>query len=190
MVLQQQVLTIAGLAQSATSQQLGGIEIEELLAKAGLSILPKDLRKGGEVPLSTLEVHIRWDTPNPAKGSRGVYALQDKSRGRFAVLESKRVQETYSKPRSDELAPDRIVVAGIDGKNNLLVWAIIPDPRIIRAEYPLPRGELEGTTLHYSVADFLVPLPDDPSIARLSFYLPRWKGETCQLDLLGSTSIR
>jgi hypothetical protein len=70
-----------------------------------------------------------------------------------------------------------------------LVWDLIPDPTIMRAELPGPTGELTGGAVPQATSDFLVALPDDPAVTELRFYRPRWTGAVFGLDLLGTAPL-
>jgi hypothetical protein len=59
-------------------------------------------------------------------------------------------------------------------------------PRLLRAEWLDPTGEVQGVMLHRANADFFVPVPDDPAITELQVYQPHGNGQAFRPELLGS----
>jgi hypothetical protein len=66
---------------------------------------------------------------------------------------------------------------------------VLPDPRLLRAEWPDPTGVVQGVKLHRANADFFVPVPDDSAITELRVYHPRWTGTAFDLDLVGTVRL-
>jgi hypothetical protein len=91
--------------------------------------------------------------------------------------------------REPELNFDKMVIVARDREEHIIVWHVIADPRIIRAESPGPGGELTGRILYRERADFLITLPDDSRITRIDFYHPRWTGAQFELDHVGALAL-
>lgn len=91
--------------------------------------------------------------------------------------------------RSIELSSDQLFVAAINAKHQLKAWALIPDPRILRAESPDVTRQWRGKVLHASKPEFTVAFPDDPEITELQFYHPNWTGKVT-FELLGIIRLK
>jgi len=107
----------------------------------------------------------------------------------FTIVGSRRAAGPVPRQRSPELTVEHLLVVSYDGDGQQRDWALIPDPRVLRAEAPGPTGELTGQVLHYSRPEFVVTLPDDPETTELRIYLAARKGECFTLELLGAVTL-
>jgi hypothetical protein len=137
---------------------------------------------------SSSEIRIRWNAATQA--SRTAQGLnQAANAGAFSLVEKQQSAGPMPRQRMPELSPDQILVVFMDDKGEQEDWALIQDPRILRAETPGPNGELRGNTIYRSNAEFLVPFSRSLRAASLKFYQPRWTGKEFSLDLLGALAI-
>jgi hypothetical protein len=146
---------------------------------------------GSEVYAQTSqEVRVRWDAyvgaPSEVVPGAGEYLPANV----LTVIDRRQFPGSAPRQRAPELSSDQVLVVALDAGGQQRDWALIPDPRIIRAEVPGPSGELSGQVLHRSTAEFTVTFSDDPGIAQLRFYHPRWTGEGFALDLLGAVPLQ
>ena len=92
--------------------------------------------------------------------------------------------------RSLDLAPDTLLAVAIDAQNKLRSWAVIPDPRIIRAESPGPDGVLRGRILTVDQPEFSITIPDDSSIIEIRLFEPRWTGRDFALTHIARVATK
>lgn len=105
------------------------------------------------------------------------------------VVDLRPVLGTISKERNPELAPDKLVVVLVDSAGREVDWRIIPDPRLIRAEFADAYDNLTGQSFRRLETDFFVAIPDMPALKRLRLYQPRWAGDEFVLDLIASVDL-
>ncbi len=108
----------------------------------------------------------------------------------FTVVERLDRPTPLPRQRDPQLSEDQWLIRGVDREGRTSAEVLIPDPRLLRAEFPTESGELQGEELYHASADFLVPLPLDPVMTELHIYQPRWTGDYFQLDLLGTVTLR
>jgi hypothetical protein len=92
--------------------------------------------------------------------------------------------------RSLDLAPDTLLAVGVDAQKKLRSWAVIPDPRIIRAESPGPDGVLRGRILTVDQPEFSITIPNDSSIVEVRLFEPRWTGREFVLTHIARVEIQ
>jgi hypothetical protein len=83
-----------------------------------------------------------------------------------------------------EMADDRLLVLGVDAAGEIRFWSVIPNPRLIRAEFPDASGRLSGRVIERD-AELLVDLPSDPAIREVRIFLP----EGPNLRLAGTVAV-
>ncbi|MDE2180604.1 MAG: hypothetical protein KGJ40_07135 [candidate division NC10 bacterium] len=130
------------------------------------------------------EVRVRWDAYIGAPAPQVAPGTEQPS-NLFTLLERRRVPGLLPRQRNLELSSEQIVVVTVDAQGLEIGRQLIPDSRVLRSEGPGPTGELSGVVLHYAKIELLITLPDDPAIAELRLYHPRWTGTAFVLDLLG-----
>jgi hypothetical protein len=171
---------------SAQSKNEKNRVLADLLRSAGFRI--EELPSPSPVQ-GAQEVLVRWEPQDGAASSSASIAERATAPGRFSTSGRKVSAGNLPKQRSSEISPGQLLVAGLDEREQLRSWTLIPDHRILRAEAPGPTGELRGQIIYRSSAEFLVLLPDDPSITALRFYLPRRTNDVLTLVLLGSLPL-
>ena len=107
----------------------------------------------------------------------------------FTVLDTQSVASGPARQRNPELSSDQIVVRAYDAAGTLVFTQLVNDPRVLRSEGAGPTGELTGQVLQRPSPEFLVSVPDDPPVAQLRLYHPRWTGSAFALDLLGTIAV-
>jgi hypothetical protein len=136
------------------------------------------------------EILVRWKAYPEALPEGILRPRQERPGSIFTIVERHSRPGTMPRQRTPELSSDQLLIVAVDGQGRETERILIPDPRVLRAERPGPTGELQGEVLHRATAEFLVPLPDDPSLVELRVYHPRWTGSTYDLDLLGTVPLR
>lgn len=132
------------------------------------------------------EVRIRWDAYPDAPPIIDLAESGRFAKGRALAVTGRRKRKgTLPLPRSLELSPERLLVVGVDAGGQLRSWAVVGDPRILRAESPEPDNVLRGRVLHRTRPEIVVNLPDDWETRELRLYLPRWTGAEYVLEPLG-----
>ena len=135
------------------------------------------------------EFRISWQradrAPNADLEARG----RTTSPERFAVRERLRGVVFAPRQRRPEVAAGQISVVAADAAGKERGRTIVPDPRILRAEIPDGVGRLQSVELLSPSAEFLVALPDAPSIRELQIFEPRWNGSQYELILIGSMEL-
>jgi len=134
------------------------------------------------------EVRVRWDAYIGAPAPQLAIGTEQPS-NLFTLLERRLAPGSLPHQRNPELSSDQIVVVAVDVKGQEIDWQLIPDPRVLRAEFPGPTGELSGEVLHHAETELLITLPDDPTIRELRLYHPHWTGAAFVLDLLGTIPL-
>jgi hypothetical protein len=136
------------------------------------------------------EVRVQWTTSPPLSPGTTAERRGQPVSHLFSILERRTMSGRIPRQREPELSSDRVVIVARDLNGKVIDWQVVPDPRVIRAETPGPRGELSGRVLYHPRADFLFTLPHDPGIARIDFYQPWWNGANFDLDLIGGVSLQ
>jgi len=131
---------------------------------------------------SAQEVRIHWFVKDPRIAAQA--AADD-----LTVVDRRPVLGAVARERRPELAPDKLVVVLLADDGREVDWRIIPDPRLIRGEFAGADGKMSGQQLRRVETDFLVSIPDLPTIARLALYQPRWTGREFMLDLIGAVDL-
>jgi hypothetical protein len=175
---------IVWTAQAQTSNKA---MLEELIRGLGVSV--EDLNLPAQAKPAQ-DIRVRWqgettDSPTGVPAER-----QSQPRGAFAVSSRRTALGSLPRQRAPELSSSQVLVLAVDAQKQLKGWALIPDPRVLRAEFPGQGGELSGQVIYQSKAEFIVALPDDPEIAELRFYHPRWTGKAFDLELIEAIQLQ
>jgi hypothetical protein len=178
--------TTADRSVSAQSKNEKNKVLADLLRSAGFQIegvpSPSPVQRAQEIL-------VRWEPQDAAALRTASAAEQTTAPGRFSASGRRVSAGNLPKQRSFDISPGQLLVIGLDEREQLRSWTLIPDHRILRAEAPGPTGELRGQIIYRSSAEFLVLLPDDPSINVLRIYLPRRTNDGLNLVLLGSLPL-
>ncbi len=175
----------AGRAQTSTQSNPGlGVaeaQLRDLLQPLGV-IVEGPVAVAGQ----SAQLQLRWDEA-PAASRLSTEPISPG--GSIEILTRKETPGPMPRRRALNLAPDRILIVGVDSQSKLRSWLVIPDPRVIRAEGPGPDGRLTGTVVQRDNLDFFVDVPDDPNISELRIYEPQWNGQAFDLVLIGAVTI-
>lgn len=136
------------------------------------------------------EVRVRWDAYIGSPAPHVVPQPAQPPTNAFTVERRSWLSGSLPRRRDRQLSQDQLVIVAFDAQGNRIDTQFIPDPRVLRAESPGPRGEMRGETLHHATTELLITLPDDPSITELRVYQPHWNGSTFLLDLLGTINLQ
>jgi hypothetical protein len=128
------------------------------------------------------ELRVRWQSTSAAV-ERFVPGRPEPP-ANVRMTQRRRAPGTISRRRGLELSADQLVISGVDASGREVYRNAMPDPRILRAESPSPTGELTGEVLYHADTEFLIEVPDDPSITEVKLYHPRWTGTAFTLDLV------
>lgn len=175
--------------QAATSvgEAMNRDRLTVLLSAVGVSV--KESVLPGRVQ-TFQEMQIRWDASGAAP-AQGVAVTEQEPFGRvLTVIERRKRTQTLQRQRSLELSTNQVLVVAVNEEQQLRWRSLIPDPRIIRAEFPDAQGALSGQVLYRSRAEFVVAFPDDPTITELRLYHPHWTGSEFTLEPLGVIPIQ
>jgi hypothetical protein len=134
------------------------------------------------------EVRVKWSAYIAAPAPQ-VEIGKEQPSNIFTLLERRSAPGSLPRQRNPELSSDHIVVIAVDELGKEIDWQIIPDPRILRAEFPGPTGELRGEVLHHAETELLITFPNDPAVKELRLYHPHWTGAGFILDLLGTIPL-
>jgi hypothetical protein len=135
------------------------------------------------------EVRITWDASAESRAP-GVDGERRQAPNRFTLLGRQTGPGLLARQRNPELSSDQIVVVAVDSVGNEIDRQLVADPRVVRTELPAPSGRLKHEVHHRTRTELMITLPDDPAIAEIRLYHPRWTGNTFALDLLGTVSLR
>jgi hypothetical protein len=160
--------------------------LEELIRGVGVSVEDLSLPS---MPTSSQDIRVRWQGDASALPTGSPTERQPSSPNSLSVLSRQTGSESLPRHRAPMLSSDQVLVLAVDTQKQLKGWTLIPDPRVLRAEFPDSGGQLRGQIIYRSSAEFVVALPDDPAIAELHFYHPRWTGKAFILDLIEAISL-
>lgn len=154
-----------------------------LLLLATFTVKSKTILHSADV-----QTAIRAMNASPVRpGAQQVRIAWRTSKGKTAMtmLSHRYTSDEVPRQRALELAGDRLLVLGVDTAGVIKFWSVVPDPRVIRAEFPGPNGQLSGQTLQRPNPELLLDLPDDPEIREVRVYVPA----SSDLRLTGMVSL-
>ena len=167
---------------ASASPSQNGVKVEALLQKAGIQY-SKDL---SPEPLEgSQELLIRFTAAKPLKSENQLSS----SPASMGIVSRRNFQESMKVKRGLKVSSNKWIVAAIGSHGELRHWTLIADPLVLRAESPGPDGLLSGQVLQRQEAEFLVSIPDDPSIRQLKLFRPRWTGQEYELEVMGIVSL-
>jgi hypothetical protein len=111
----------------------------------------------------------------------------------FRELSRRNRHEPPAKQRHREYTEAQWLLSAVDKDGTEGYWLLIPDPRLVRAEFPPPgetHGELSGEILIMDDVDFLASLPQDDRLVELRILQPHWTGQEWGLTELGRISLK
>lgn len=159
-----------------------------LLSVVGISVEESTLLTESQ---ASQEMQIRWDASVDASAQEDVALMKQDSPSRvLTVVERRKWNRPVARQRSSELSANQVLVAAVNGREQLRWWSLIPDPRIIRAEFPDAEGRLSGQVLYQSKGEFIVAFPDDPTITEVRLYHPQWTGSEFTLEPLAVIPVQ
>lgn len=166
-------------------------QLKKLMTKVGVDVV--EISERSNQPQVYREVKIRWTDSSASSDTQtrpSVTAAEQKAAPVVSLVEDKKRSGTLPRHRSLELSPTQLFIAAVNEMNQLRWWSIIPDPRVVRAEFQTPSGELRSEDYYQSNFTLAVPFPDDPRITNLRFYKPVWTGSDFDLKLLAVVPVR
>lgn len=170
----------------------GGASLTErvraLLTAAGVEVGADVKPAAAARARSHREVRISWEADKAAL-PRPAAAQYLNAPGRVALARAaERREGGLPKQRSAELSSDQVVVVALDAEGRMRWCGLVPDPRLLRAEWPGADGELTGQVLYRESAEFFVAYPDDDSIKEIRLYHPDWDGRAFSLKPVGAVA--
>src|SRR5215210_1155611 len=129
--------------------------VRTLLAESGVEVGAADATPAAAAR-SHRELRVSWEAdkaalPGPAAAQYG------NAKGRVALARAGvRREGALPKQRSAELSPTQVVVVALDAEGRMRWCGLVADPRLLRAEFPGPGGELSGQVLYRESAEFVV----------------------------------
>jgi hypothetical protein len=178
---------ICSAVQAQTSNKPNKKMLEELIRNVDVRVEDLSLPSQTQSPP---DIRVRWQGEPATSPAGAATERQIQPRGSFAALSRQGGLGSLPRQRAPELSSDQLLVLAVDAQQQLKGWALITDPRILRAELPGPTGELSGRVIYQSNVEFVVALPDDPAISELRFYHPRWTGKEFVLDPIGAAPLQ
>jgi hypothetical protein len=175
--------------QSSVAVQKNRMEerLKKLMTKVGVNVA--ELNAKSNQPQAYREVKIRWASFDGGTKSP-ISAAEQKQTPVVSLVEDKKRSGTLPRHRSLELSPNQVFIAAVGDANQLRWWSVISDPRIVRAEFQAPTGELHSQDYFQSNFTLTVAFPDDPKITNLRLYKPIWTGSDFDLKLLAVVPTR
>ncbi len=133
------------------------------------------------------ELELLWLAD--AAGTGFVRPADRRPLDQLSVLRERRRIGTMPAARYPRLAGDRLVAVARDSRGRQIGWLTIPDPRIVRAEFPGPDGILRGETLYRAEAVFLLALPADAEVRSIELLEPDPRGPDLALRAVARCSL-
>lgn len=109
---------------------------------------------------------------------------------RVVFIRERVIEGRPQRQRNPQVTPEHLLVIALDDSESELVREIIPDPRMVRAEFVDSRGRFRSNRWYNSSVEFSVLLPNNSAIVELELYHPEWTGETYDMQLVGRTQLR
>lgn len=162
--------------------------LKKLMTKVGVDVVEPSARSNQ--PQAYREVKIRWAASSDTRAKPSISAAEQSQAPVVSLVEDKKRSGTLPRHRSLELSPNQVFIAAVSEANQLRWWSIISDPRVVRAEFQAPTGELRSQDYYQSNFTLTVAFPDDPKITNLRFYKPVWTGADFDLKLLTVIHVR
>ena len=187
----QEAVTNAPSAGAAVGSRASLSErVRGLLAEAGVEVGPGADSTSNVSARSHRELRLSWEADKAAL-PREASAQYKNAAGRVALMStSARREGGLPRQRSAELSPTQVVVVALDAEGRMRWCGLVADPRLLRAEWPGPDGELTGQVLYKESAEFVVQYPDDDAVAEVRLYHPDWDGQKFTLELVGAVAPR
>ncbi len=143
-----------------------------LLLAAGFTVKGKTTLHAADVHVAIRAMEVR----PAAAGGHQLRVAWKTARGRttpaMTLLSHRYTQDEVPQQRALEMAPDRLLVLGVDSAGAIKFWSVVADPRVLRAEFPGPGGQLSGRTLARPNAELLLDVPDNSEIREVRVYHP------------------
>jgi hypothetical protein len=157
-----------------------------ILLAALVICLAADGLNGQSAP-GVQQVLVQWTTPvaGPAPLPPGQEPANP-----LKLLDRRPAEGSLPRQRHPQLSEDQVLVQAFNAGGALVDSHLIPDPRLVRAEFAGPTGELTGEVLNRLDPEFLITLPDLPGLVELRLFKPRWTGTAFALDLIGTINLR
>lgn len=124
-------------------------------------------------------------TAGPSSEFTSVY-----TQAQVSVLDAERKAGATQKLRHIEYSDNQLVVLGLAADGTEKARIVVADPRLVRAESHIAGDQWESAVIYRRSVDFLVALPDDPSIAIISVLKPRWTGSEWLFDAIAEAGIK
>jgi hypothetical protein len=164
--------------------------VRGLLAASGVEVGSAASLTSNASSRSHRELRVSWEADKSAL-PRAASAQYRNAAGRVALASAEvRREGGLPKQRSAELSPMQVVVVALDAEGRMRWCGLVADPRLLRAEWPGPDGELTGEVLYKESAEFVVQYPDDDAVAEVRLYHPDWDGQKFSLELVGAVAPR
>lgn len=173
------------LAAKRRGEAAGRRRLEELMSAVGLRV---DAPSGGDGARAYREVRIRWGSPADAASAASDEARPEVSEATLVGVSLR--AGSLPRVRSLELSPEHLLAVAVGADAGVRWWSLIPDPRVLRSEWPGPDGQLTGRVVRLPETEFAVNVPEDAGAAELRFYQPHRTGDGYRLVLVGAVALR
>lgn len=151
------------LAAKRRGEEAARARLERLLAPVGVRV-ERETAAAGSGVYREVTVRLVGPTDEGGAGASGSGATLINSKVRTGAL---------PRLRSLELSPAHLLVAAVSKDARLLWWAVVPDPRVLRAEEPGQEGLLTGRVVRLREAELTVNVPEEAAGGELRFYEAR-----------------
>ena len=153
------------------------------------AVLALGLGSTSEARAQTVQqLRVQW-VANAGAPPPPIQADKAQASSLFTVLERRLIAGALARQRDPQLSSTQLVLRAVNSRGEIIDTQLLHDPRILRAETPEPTGDLTGQVFHLSAPEFLLTIPDDPTITEIQVYQPRWTGRAYLLDLLGTIAL-
>jgi hypothetical protein len=135
------------------------------------------------------QLRIRWTlTPAPPPGGNRPAAVPSAVPA-LSVISEQSIAGSIRRQRQPQVTTDQLVVVQKRADGRALDWALIANPRLVRAEVPGADGRLTGRTVLRDDVELMVIMTPAPDAVTVALYQPRWTGTEHVLDLIGEATL-
>jgi hypothetical protein len=165
-------------------------KLKALLEPVGVAVEKPALADLRKVKRS-INLVIDWDAyPDATEKMLPAEKVENRPVNKAMRLDKSERREDSLQPRYGfDLSTDKLFIAAVNAKSQLVWWEVRTDPRIVRGHTLGPNGEMAGVLYYLARVKLFISAPDGHGITEIRIFQPQWNGAGHDLEPMATVPV-